>query len=133
MSRNSGMVLGSLALGATLLVVCNREAMAQKAPPAPPTKVKQFPKPTSKPPVPKVIRLAPGQKVITPEQLRKAPTVYAFNQRGKVSASKPLSRPRQVRIPGAPRILRDLPPPASQSPTPKPVTRPQPNKGKPRK
>lgn len=133
MSRHSGMILGSLALGAALFVASNREAAAQKAPPAPPTKVKQFPKPTSKPQVPKIIRLAPGQKVITPEQLRKAPSVYEFNQRGKVAASKPLSRPKQVRIPGAPQILRDMPPPPSQAPTPKPVVRPRPNKGKPRK
>lgn len=94
-------------------------AWAQKAPPAPPTKVVKFPKQTSRPPVPKIIRLAPGQKVITAEQMRKAPTVYAANRRGAYRVSKPLSRPAPLQVPGAPRILTNIPIPESTSPAPK--------------
>jgi hypothetical protein len=69
--------------------------------------------------VPKIIRLAPGQKIITAEQLRKAPTVYAVNQRGKLRVSKPTSLPTSVPIPGAPAILRERLPYGVQNPVPK--------------
>lgn len=120
-----GWHLGTIALGAMVVAVGfgPEAAAAQKAPPAPPTKVRQFPKPTSPPPVPRVIRLKPGQKVITAAQLRNAPTVYEVNKRGKSRVSKPLTQPSPVRVPGAPPILRDLPLPDSKPPTPVPVTR----------
>lgn len=112
--------VGSVILGATLVATCGvGRVWAQKSPPPLPTKVKQFPKPTSRPPVPKIIRLAPGQKVITAEQLRKAPTVYAVNQRGKLRVGKPTSLPASIPVPGAPPILRERLPYGKQNPAPK--------------
>lgn len=126
MGWHFGTVAVGVALGGALLLTCGVcEAAAPKAPPkappAPPVTVKQFPKPTSKPPVPKIIRLAPGKKIITTEQLRTAPSVYVANQRGKSHAAKPLSRPTPVPVPGAPRILDHLPLPDSHPPAPQPV------------
>lgn len=132
MAWHTGTMAGGLALGIALLGAGGpRQAWAEKAPvpktpPAPPIGVKQFPKPTSRPPVPRIIRLAPGQKVITAAQLRKAPTIYETNQRGKTRVAKPLSHPAPLRIPGAPQILHDLPLPESNSPSPVPVAKKKP-------
>lgn len=132
MAWHTGTMAGSLALGVALLgaggprQASAEKASAPKAPPAPPITVKQFPKPTSRPPVPRIIRLAPGQRVITAAQLRNAPTVYEANRRDKSRVAKPLSRPAPMRIPGAPQILHDLPLPESKPPRPVPVAKKKP-------
>jgi len=107
MLRSSRVLSAFAVLG--LLATTLSPALAvpkSSAPPAPP-KVRKFPKRTTKPPVARIIRLEPGQKRITPEQLRKAPTVDVANRRGKASeAHRPA--PSTPAIPGTPAILRGI-------------------------
>jgi hypothetical protein len=133
MNRQVGILVLGVVVGVAGSACGVRAASAPKVPPAPPIRVTKFPKPTSRPRVPKIIHLKPGQKVITPEQMRKAPTVYVANQRAKGhrSGAKSLSEP--LRIPGAPQLSPKLPAYPLKSTGPKPAPKPKSAAGKPHK
>jgi hypothetical protein len=118
------------AVAGCLCVTALSCAAAPAPPPLPPKNVRAFPRATKKAPMPKVIRLAPGQTKITTAQLKSAPTVDEANRRATDRAEKP-THPKQIRIPGAPRILRSVPlPPSTHTTTPKPVAKPKSPAGK---
>lgn len=110
----------TLSLAAVGLAFCTAfPARALAAPPSappPPPNTKKFPKATSKPPVARIIRLAPNQTTITREQLKNAPTVDEANQRRSVRTGKPSSN-----VPGTPPILRVPKRPAARATPPKPT------------
>jgi hypothetical protein len=80
--------------------------------------------------VPKIIHLKPGQKVITAEQLRKAPTVYVANQRAKGHKSGATVHPELLQIPGSPQLSHKLPAYPLKSTGPKPAPKPNSAAGK---
>jgi hypothetical protein len=133
MNRQVGILVLGVVMGVAGTACGARAASSPKAPPAPPTKVIKFPKPTSRPRVPKIIHLKPGQKVITREQMRKAPTVYAVNQRAKGRKSRATVHSEPLQIPGAPQLSHKLPAYPLKSTGPKPAPKPKSAAGKPRK
>lgn len=104
--------------------------------PPPPPNVRKFPRSTSKAPVARIIRLEPGQKRITAEQLRKAPTVDAANRRGRLTDSRPPTL-INAHLPGNVAVRRGVAPkPPKTTPLPstaKPPVKPRPAKAPPKK
>lgn len=133
MNRQVGALVLGVMVGVAGTACGVQAASAPKVPPAPPTKVTKFPKPTSRPPVPKIIHLKPGQKIITREQMRKAPTVYVANQRAMGRKSGATAHPELLRIPGLPQLSPRLPASPLKSAGPKPAPKPKSVTGKPRK
>ena len=109
--------LGLLAALSPATALAKPRAARPTAPPAPPN-VRKFPRSTAKPPVARIIRLEPGQKRITADQLRAAPTVDAANRRGRLTESRPPTS-INAKLPGTAAVRRGVAPkPPKTTPLP---------------